>query len=177
MRKSVSDTAKMASAPKHFKHQTKEQLEEKQEQLQNQSTIANEKKAVKAFKAYLDEAGVENTDFFTYSQDELNEHLAQFYFAARTEEGEMYKMSSLEGLCYGLNRALKRYGHNFDITKRECTSFTTSIKAFEDAKLELKQCGKGFTKNTKHITLARKFLPPTIHLVSNHANASFTREK
>lgn len=147
-----------AKKKQRFIHHSDEEMQEKQEKLQNSNTIANEKKAVRAFKAYLEEIGEENTDFFTYTEEELDRHLSKFYFSARKEnDGDMYKISSLESLRYGLNRALKKYGHKFDITKRECSAFTKSIKAFEDAKLELKQCGKGVTKNTKYIKLTRKF--------------------
>ena len=57
---------------------------------------------------------------------------------------------------HSLNRALKRYGHEFDITKKIFfTSFTISIKAFDDAVVELKKLGKGYVINTPEITTIR----------------------
>ncbi|CAB4026991.1 threonine dehydratase biosynthetic, chloroplastic [Paramuricea clavata] len=67
--------------------------------------------------------------------------------------GQKYKIGSLETTRYSLNRVLKRYGHKFDITKRECTAFTASIKAYDDATTEMKQEGKGFTKNHAAVSL------------------------
>ena len=63
----------------------------------------------------------------------------------------MCKASSLDTIRQGLNRALKRYGHEFDMSKPACTSFTKSIKAFNDTTAELKQKGYGFVQNTKEI--------------------------
>lgn len=132
---------------KRFENISDEQLKQKQESLQNRNTIESEKKAERLFKEYLKEMGEEELNFYEFSESKLDKHLAKFWFAARTKNGQKYKMGSLETIRYSLNRALKRYGHKFDITKRECTAFTSSIKAYEDATTELKQEGKGFTKN------------------------------
>ena len=64
----------------------------------NSNSLKNEKKSVDAFKAYLKEIGVENNDFFVYTEDELDRHLATFWWNARTKKGEKYKASSLETL-------------------------------------------------------------------------------
>ena len=52
-----------------------EQIKQKQADLVNVNSLKNEKKAVEAFKAYLQQIGIENTDFFTYTEQELDEHL------------------------------------------------------------------------------------------------------
>lgn len=152
--------AVMAAPPKkkvRFAYHSKEEVKEKRNDLLNKNTIANEEKAVRAFVAFLEETGVEDTDFFNYTDEELDSQLSSFWFSARKEkDGEMYKISSLENMRYSLNRAIKRKGRKLDITKRECTAFTGSIGAFEDAKKELKQAGKGYTKNTKALTRQRK---------------------
>ncbi|CAB4044441.1 threonine dehydratase biosynthetic, chloroplastic, partial [Paramuricea clavata] len=90
-------------------------------------------------------------------EEKLDKHLAKFWFAAKTKDGHKYKVGSLQTIRYSLNRALKSFGHKFDITKRECTAFTSSIKAYEDASKELKQEGKGFTKNHEAINTADLF--------------------
>ena len=69
----------------------------------------------------------------------------------------MYKASSLDTIRHGLNRALKHYGHEFDITKPTLSSFIKSIKAFNDTVAELKQHGEGFMQNTKLIPFAGKY--------------------
>ena len=130
-----------------------EEIANKQQKLQNRNTEKNEIKAVNAFKDFLKEKGVENTDFFTYTEEELDRNLKMFWFSAHTKTTHQeYQASSLETLHYGLNRALKKYGHTFAITKAECTSFTSSIKAFKDVMKDLKQKGKGRVKNYKEIT-------------------------
>ena len=146
----------MPSAQKRFGSLTLEEREAKQLKLKNKNTLKNEQKVAKAFKNYLEEQGCENTDFCTFTEAELNCHLNTFWLNAKTVKNEPYSASSLEMICYGLNRSLKRYGHNFDITKKECTSFTKSIKAFEDAQKELLGIGKGCVKNYKEIEPHRK---------------------
>lgn len=133
-----------------------DQIKQRELELQNKNTVSNEDKAVKCFTLYLKSIGLENTNFFEFSEDELDRHLVTWYFNAQTKNKEHYTTGSLTTLRYGLNRALKKAGKKFDITKRECTQFTTSIDAFESAKKELKQMGKGHVKNTPEITQTRK---------------------
>ena len=148
----------MASAQKHFTAFSDQEISEKQHKLENKNTLKNEEKATRAFRHYLSEIGQDNTDSFNYTKDELDYHLSKFWFSARTQQkGDYYSASSLETIQYGLNRALKRFGHQYDITKCECTSFTRSIEAFEDARKELKQLGKGRVKNHKEIQPQCKF--------------------
>ena len=158
---------------KRFAHYSEEELKEKSESVQKKNTLKNEEKAERAFKSYLTEIGVKNTDFYTYTEAELDGHLAKFWFGPRkvpkrgnkstfmsdindveAVEDNKYKVGSLYTMRHSLNRALKRYGHNFDITKKASISFTKSIKAFEDAIAELKKEGKGFVRNTPEITQA-----------------------
>ena len=58
----------MASAPKRrFGTLSVEEIAVEREGLQNQNTVKNENKAANAFKSYLSEIGVEDTNFFTYN--------------------------------------------------------------------------------------------------------------
>lgn len=141
----------MASAMKRFGGQNEEQIEEKRQKLQKGNTIKQDKKAEKVFKDYLAEIG-EDTNFYEFEQEKLDRHLSTFWFNARTTNGDFYKSSSLQALCYGLNRCLNKYGHTFDITKRSCAAFTKSIQSYEDAQKELKREGKGYTKNTRKMS-------------------------
>ena len=127
-------TLKIAlSKSQPFGNITIDEVREEQRQLQNQNTLSIEKKAVKAFKDYLEHIGVENTDFFTYTEAKLDGHLSTFWFNARKKNGDHYNASSMETMRYGLNRALKRYGHNNDITKKSSISFTQLIGSYNDA--------------------------------------------
>lgn len=149
---------------KRFEEISEDDLKIRQESLKNNNTTKNEKKAEAVFKEYLIQVGEED-NFYQFSEEKLDKHLAKFWFAARTKHGQKYKVGSLQTIRYGLNRALKRFGHKFDITKRQCTAFTSSINAYEDATKMLKQEGKGFTKNHKAIETAGKNI---VTIVTHH---------
>ena len=150
-----------APAPKRFAHFSDEELKNKAEAVQKKNTLRNEDKAVRALKAYLNEIGAESDDFFTFTESELDSHLTKFWFSLRKQKkangDTFYRVSSIYTLRHSLNRALKRYGHNYDITRKECISFTKSIKSFEDAIAELKKNGLGYVSNTKEITQKGNF--------------------
>ena len=130
----------------------------KGEQIQNRNTLNNEKKCVNIFKEYLSSLGLEDTDFFTFTEDELDHYLTTFWWNARTKKGGEYTASSMETIRYSINRALTRYGHNFDITHKNSTSFHKSIKAFEDSQKDKKKRGLGRVKNTSEIPAEGKFM-------------------
>ena len=147
----------MAVKSKRFAELTLDEIAKKQQKLQNKNTAKNETKAVNAFTEFLSQIGVEDTNFFDYTEQELNKYLKMFWFNARTKTTHQeYHASSLETIRYGLNRTLKKYGHAFDITKSEFGSFTGSIKAFKDVMTDLKQKGKGHVINYKEIIPKRK---------------------
>ena len=122
-----------------------------QTNLQNKHTVLNEQKASNAFIAYLKEIGVKDTNFFTFTEAELDKHLSTFWFKARKKDGSHYTASSMETMRYGLSRALCRYGHNYDITKRESISFIKSIEDFEDSQKKRKHGGYGHVQSYKEI--------------------------
>ena len=87
----------MASAQKRFTFFTDQEIAEKRRKLEHKNTLKNEEKATKAFKHYLSENAVDNTDFFTYTEDELDYHLSKFWFSACTQQkNDHYSASSLE---------------------------------------------------------------------------------
>ena len=129
-----------------------EDIDKKEENLQNKNTIANENKSEPLFKDYLTSLGLEDVNFYRFTEAELDHYLRSFWLNITTKTGECYTSSSLETIHYGLNRALKRFGHNFDITKRESISFTRSITAYANAQRELKQIGKGVVQSIEMIT-------------------------
>ncbi len=73
----------------------------------------------------------------------LDASLSSFWFYICTSTGDFYKVKSLECIQYSLKRDLKAHGCNFDITSKVSVDFQKSLKAFEDAKCELKREGKG----------------------------------
>ena len=149
---------------KRFAQFPMDEIDAKQKDLENKNSVANEEKAVKCFKTYLATLGLEDLDFFKYTEAELDHYLKLWYFNAHTKKGEMYKYGTLNTLRYGLNRALKKYGHNFDITNPASISFTKSIKAFEDACEELKKEGKAFVQSYKEIPKTRKYNILLLHM-------------
>ena len=62
----------MASAQKRFGTLTLEEIEAKQLKLEKKNTVNNEEKAGRAFKNYLTELGLENTNFYTFTEEELD---------------------------------------------------------------------------------------------------------
>ena len=105
-----------ANSKKRFAHFSDNELREKSRKVQDVNTLKNEKKAERVFKHYLSEVGA-CEDFYNFTEQELDSHLCKFWFAARTQKNEEYKVGSLETLRYGLNRALKCFVHEFDITR------------------------------------------------------------
>ena len=110
----------MASGPpaKCFKQISGHDITSKAELYKNSNTAAKEKKAEKNFKLFL-EFNNQDTDFFNYTETQLDEWLGKFYLGTRTEKGEYYSSGSLHTLRYGLNRSLQQFGHQFDITNKK----------------------------------------------------------
>ena len=90
-----------------------------------------------------------NLDFWLYDEPTLDKILGKFWFEVRQKKGDFYSINSLRSLRHGINRSLKRRGHEFDITKSP--SFVSSQGMFEDACQHLKINGKGFVKHYKAI--------------------------
>ena len=105
----------------------------------NKNSVKNEEKAVKCLKLFLAANKVENTNFFEYSDEDLDCWLAKFYWGARTEKGEKYSSSTMHTIRYGLNRALQKAGKTYDITKKEYKNFLHSINSFENVLKDLKK--------------------------------------
>ena len=142
----------MASAEKsRFGSMNIAEIRQKESELKNINSLKNEKKSVEAFKAYLVQIGQEDTDFFNFTEQELDMHLATFWWNARTKKGEKYKTSSLETIRHGIKRALQSFGHEFDITDPKSASFQESIKSFRNVMKQLKKEGKGYVEHRTEI--------------------------
>ena len=133
----------------YFGNLTYKECAQLQTDLQNKNTLADEAKATNAFKADLSSIGIKDTDLFTYTEEELDKFLYTFWFNTRMRDGLHYSTSSMETMRYGLSRALQRYGHNYDITKRESISFLKSIDAYEDSQKSASRMDSAMSKVTK----------------------------
>ena len=89
----------------------------------------------------------QNTEFWTYPDDALDEILCKFWFEVRSTQkdtdGEFqhYSLTSLRGLRNALTRELVKHNRNIDLTTDP--AFKKSQSAFKDASKELKRIGKG----------------------------------
>ena len=88
-------------------------------------------------------------EFWLYGEQDLDKILSKFWFEVRTQEGNYYKIASLENLYCGLNRVLNEKGHEFDIVHGP--SFKQSRSDFRDTCKELKSLGYGVRKSYKEI--------------------------
>ena len=137
-----------------------EELEQKTKKCKNYNTEKSEARADSAFRKFLMAMDVpeDKTDYWNYTEPELDNFLAKFWFGARKgicdEENEsqeedpqlkqrLYKANTLRNFRYGLNRILKNKGHLYDIASKNTASFMKSQQAFTDAIKELKSEGKG----------------------------------
>ena len=132
----------MASFSKRHKSFSEAEIKQKKEESTPKSTLKCDKKWTKVFREYLMEKDVENTEFWTYPEDELDDILSRFWFEVRStnidENGDFthYSLTSLHGLRNALTRELVKHNRNIDLTTDP--SFKKSQMAFKDASKELK---------------------------------------
>ena len=96
--------------------------------------------AVRTFKTYLHEKSL-NEDFEEMTPSELDSTLSKLYAEARTEDGELYKKSSLRSIRYGINRYLANLRSGKDIVHDK--DFNEANQVFIAASKDLKRQGKG----------------------------------
>jgi hypothetical protein len=72
------------------------------------------------------------------TNDDLDHQLKEFYANARTEKGELYKLSSFQQIRYGLSKHLKE--NDIDI---DGPDFNRSNETFKAVKVDLIRKGKG----------------------------------
>ena len=108
---------------------------------ENKNTRRANIKAGRTFRQYLEGCGCDG-NFETLSAEELNKKLEGFYVNVRTNDGQKYKMSSLESVRHSLNRYLKAppYCRPFDIIKDP--EFISSNSHYKCAMYNLKAEGK-----------------------------------
>ena len=140
---------------KRFKVKSVEEIDAMTEEMANKNTIKQEQRAQRAFEYFLKEAGADSTDFWLYPTEDLDQWLGKFYIGARKEDGELYKLSSMTSLRYGLQRVLNKKGLKMDILKS--AQFKWSQHAFSTASTELVKEGKGGIVSAAEISEAGKY--------------------
>ena len=135
------------------KHQyfTPEELKEKESILENTNTLKKEKRAHLAFTQFLQgiTPQLNSVEYWLYETATLNTYLCQFWLGVRQQDGQKYKLNSLQTIMYGINRILKRHGFP-DIHKSD--EFSSSRRAFDAAKKELVKEGLGTTDSAPDIS-------------------------
>ena len=139
---------------KRFKEFTDEEVTAKRLKVQKKNTLKSNLSTTNQLQAFLGQLS-ENTDFWTFLPEKLDNILGRFWFSARQtktdKEGneKKYTVQSLHSLRYGLKRVLKekKYPHNI-ITS---DLFSNSQQLFEDACRELKSEGLGSVQHYPEI--------------------------
>lgn len=132
-----------------FKILTDDEVEGKKKKLENDNTVKQEKASETAFISFLEANGVEGTNFWLYPVKDLDNYLGKFFLGVEKEEGQKYKLNSLQSFRYGLNRLLKKRGYNMDITKD--AAFASSQRCYAAACMELKEIGLGVVDSAPEI--------------------------
>ena len=112
-----------------------DELAEKRLKAKIKNTTKVNNKSQNCFANYLKSKGM-SEEFWLYGEQDLDKILSKFWFDVRTQEGDHYKIASLENLRYRLNRVLHDKGHEFNMVHGP--GFKQSRFDFKDACKELK---------------------------------------
>ena len=82
--------------------------------LRTKTHQKSENKCERILMAYLMEKKM-SCKFWHYDEPTLDKILCNFWFKVRTKTGEKYCINCLKHLRYGLNRCLKKRGHEYSI--------------------------------------------------------------
>ena len=125
---------------------------------QSLRSIKGNKAAAKTFRLFLRDND-ESEDFLNFTTEKLDDILCKFWFAARTEDGDYYKATSLKMLRYRLNLYMKDMNSDMDIIRSY--AFVKSQEAFLAAFEDLVKKGKG-TISYPQITDAGRYKSITL---------------
>ena len=132
---------------KRHKEFTEADLKKKRLDATPQCTLKCDAKWNKVFREYLMEKEVQNTEYWTYPDDELDNVLAKYWFEVCStnvdENGDSvpYCVTSMRSLQNGLTRELGEHNRNIDLTSDP--TFKKSQASFKDTCKELKKIRKG----------------------------------
>ena len=134
-----------------FEDISDETLQQKQEGVRNKNTIKSDEKCERILVNYIATRHKDlDLNYWDWEPKLINDVLSKFWFAARNEEGDRYRVSTLKHIRYGINRMMERKGHELDIITSD--AYKPSQKAFMDACSELKKLGYGYVVSHKEIT-------------------------
>ena len=120
-----------------FGNLSMEDIDEIEKNKDSKNTKKVIKKSINILRAFLDEKG-QDVNFEDLSNNDLDLVLKDFFANARTEKGDMYKLSSFRQIKYGIGKFLST--KNIDIDGSE---FSKSNQAFKAFSVNLIRKGKG----------------------------------
>ena len=125
-------------------------LQEKQQGVRNKNTIKSDEKCEQILVNYIEVKHKDlDLNYWEWDPKVINDVLSKFWFAARNEQGDRYRVSTLKHIRYGINHMMDSKGHEFDIINNDV--YKPSQKAFQDACAELKKLGYGYIVSHKEI--------------------------
>ena len=137
---------------KRFGNASIDEIRMKRENISAKATKKSNLKAAWALREYL-KSREENENFEALPKNLLDELLSHFSINVRKDNGEKYKVSSLENLQFSLNRYLQCV-HDLKIDLLKDKGFRNSNVSFRAAQNELKREGFGDTFHHPEISEA-----------------------
>lgn len=104
------------------------------------STLKANRDSARVFKEFLRQNN-QDTNFEEYSASKLDEALSQFYLSARKEDGNFYKITTLNFFRFSINRYLRGPPFNKDFDLRNKSTFEKSNLNLRAAIAELRAVG------------------------------------
>ena len=133
-----------------FKHISDDELYNMLQELDKPNTKKADKKCDRALTSYLTMLdNIPSLEYWLFEPKELEKILCKFWFEVQTCDGKPYRVSTLKHMRYGINRNLKRKGHEYDIIKSP--QFKNSQKKFFEACSLLKAKSYGYVDHYKEI--------------------------
>lgn len=131
-----------------FGDSSEEEIQRLLEDKSTNNTKKATKTAVKIFRDYLREKGLD-TGFEDFEKSVLNNVLKRFYVEARKRDGDFYKKSALSSIRFALGRHMQATRNIDIINDRE---FRLSAEVFRAQVVELVRRGKGAIEHFPDVT-------------------------
>ena len=125
-------------------------LEEKQENVKNPNTLKSDVKCKRIFVNYITARHKDlDLNYWEWDPKVINDILSKFWFVARNEQGDGYRVSTLKHIHYGINCMMERKGYDYNIISNDI--YKPCQKAFAYACAEPKKLGYGYVVPHKEI--------------------------
>lgn len=165
----------LSKMSKRFASQTEDEIMKKREKSIPFNTLKSNTASANVFRSYLTESG-QNTNFELMEEAELADKLKCFYCDARSQKGELYKLTTFENIRHGLNRHLKAppYNKKFDIITSDV--FSEANACYRAMVSEIKAAGKAAIEHYPMISnedLVKLY--HSVHLTPNTPVGLFNR--